>query len=154
MNGMLDKEFIQRKIALIHDDLRHLIQHENLTIDKISEDFYTQAFVERVLERLIGRALDINQHIIAEKGGTLENVTTYRDTFLRLVDLGIYPREFAEQIAIRDFVPRRESAGLRNVLVHEYNTINPEILQKSIGEAIKEFNEYSKYILSFVERDG
>lgn len=100
---MLDKEFIQRKIALIHDNLRHLIQHENLTIDKISEDFFTQAFVERVLERLIGRALDINQHIIAEKGGTLE------------VDLGIYPREFAEQIA--------KSAGLRNVLVHEYNTI-------------------------------
>jgi len=65
---------------------------------------------------------------------------------MRLVDLDIYPREFAEQIA--------KSAGLRNVLVHEYNTINPELLQKSIGGAIKEFNEYTKYVLSFVEREG
>ncbi len=141
---MLDKEFVRRKIALIQDDLRHLIQYEDLTIEKISEDFVSQAVIERVLERLIGRAIDINQHIIAEKGGTLQNVTTYHDTFMRLVDLGIYPREFAEQIA--------KSAGLRNVLVHEYNTINPELLQKSIGDAIKEFNEYTKDVLSFVER--
>lgn len=141
---MLDKDFIQRKIALIQDDLRHLLQYENVTVREITADFVTQAVIERVLERLIGRALDANQHIIAENGGTLENVTTYRDTFMRLVDVGIYPRDFAEQIA--------KSAGLRNILLHEYNTINPELLQKSIGEAIKEFNEYSRYILSFVEK--
>lgn len=142
---MLDKEFVQRKIALIQDDLKHLIQYEKLTIAEITKDFVTQAVVERVLERLIGRAIDVNQHIIAEQGGTLENVTMYRDTFMRLVDLGIYSREFAEHIA--------KSAGLRNILVHEYNTINPEILHKSIGEAIKGFNEYTKYILSFVEKE-
>jgi uncharacterized protein YutE (UPF0331/DUF86 family) len=141
---MLDKELVQRKVALIQDDLRHLIQYEDLTIEKISEDFVTQAVVERVLERLIGRAIDINQHIIAEKAGTLQNVTTYGDTFMRLVDLGVYPRAFGEQIA--------KSAGIRNILVHEYNTIRPELLQKSIGDAIKEFNHYTKDVLSFKER--
>jgi uncharacterized protein YutE (UPF0331/DUF86 family) len=142
---MLDKEFVRRKIALIQDDLRHLVEYENLTIEKISEDFQIQAVIERVLERLIGRAIDINQHLIAERGGTLQNVTTYRDTFMRLVDLGVYPREFGEQIA--------RSAGLRNILVHEYNTINPELLQKSIGDAIREFNTYTRDVLSFVERE-
>jgi uncharacterized protein YutE (UPF0331/DUF86 family) len=142
---MLDKEFVRRKIALIQDDLRHLIEYENLSIEKISEDFQIQAVIERVLERLIGRAIDINQHLIAERGGTLQNVTTYRDTFMRLVDLDVYPREFGEQIA--------KSAGLRNILVHEYNTIDPELLQKSIGDAIREFNAYTKSVLSFVERE-
>jgi len=142
---MLDKDFLQRKIALILDDLQHLLPYEQLSIEKISEDYYTQAVVERILERLIGRAIDINQHIIAEKGSTLENVTTYRDTFIRLIELGIYPREFGENIS--------KSAGLRNILVHEYNSIHPEVLQKSIGEAIKEFNRYTKFILSFVERE-
>ena len=57
---MLDREFIQRKIALIQDDLKHLIQYEHLSIGEITKDFVTQAVIERVLERLIDRALDIN----------------------------------------------------------------------------------------------
>jgi len=141
---MLDRDFIQRKIALIQDDLKHLAPFEKLTIKEIFDDFKTQAIIERVLERVIGRALDINQHIIAEQGGELERVATYRDTFIRLADLGIYSREFAEDIS--------KSAGLRNILVHEYNNIKPDLLKKSIGAAIKEFNEYSKFILSFIDR--
>lgn len=38
---------------------------------------------------------------------------TYRETFLRLADHDIYSPEFATRIAA--------SAGLRNILVHEYN---------------------------------
>ncbi|MFH1245372.1 MAG: DUF86 domain-containing protein [Candidatus Omnitrophota bacterium] len=141
---MIDQELLQRKIALIEDDLQHLLPFEKLKIKEIDRDFTTQAVVERVLERVIGRALDINQHIIAEKGLHLERIAAYRDTFLRLVDLGVYPRDFAEKISA--------SAGLRNVLVHEYNNINPVILQQSIGQAIKEFNEYTRYILVFLDR--
>jgi len=141
---MLDKDLVQRKIALIQDDLNHLTEYENLTIADINKDFVTQAVVERILERTIGRALDINQHIIAECGSGLETVKRYRDTFLRLVDLKIYSRPFAESIA--------KSTGLRNAIVHEYNNIDPDILHKSIGQAVKEFNEYSQYIMAFLDQ--
>lgn len=116
----------------------------NLTIDEIAKDYRTQAIVERLLERIIGRAVDINQHLIAERGAHLETIRKYRDTFLRLADLGVYPQEFAIRIA--------PSAGLRNALVHDYNDIDREVLQKSIGEAIAEFNDYTKYVLAFLEK--
>ena len=141
---MIDKDFIQRKTALILIDLEHLTRFENLKIQEIGQDFTTQAVVERLLERIIGRSIDVNQHIIAECGGHLSEVKRYRDTFLRLVDLGIYPLPFAEELA--------KSVGLRNALVHEYNNLDPQLLQKSIGQAIKEFNEYTQFILVFADK--
>ncbi|TSC77738.1 MAG: hypothetical protein G01um101433_491 [Parcubacteria group bacterium Gr01-1014_33] len=141
---MLDSDFVKRKIGLIQDELMRLGEFANLTIDEIAKDYRTQAIVERLLERIIGRAVDINQHLIAECGAHLETVRKYRDTFLRLADLEVYPHEFATQIA--------PSVGLRNALVHDYNDIDREVLQKSIGEAIAEFNDYTKYILAFLEK--
>ena len=118
---------------------------EHLTIDEIAKDPVKHAACERFLERLIGRAIDINRHIIAEKGDVNLNIMKYRDTFLRLADLSVYPEAFAKKIA--------PSAGLRNALVHDYNNIDKQLLEKSIGEAIQEFNEYAGYILSFITKD-
>ena len=143
---MLDKDFIKRKLALNQKELERLQEFENLRIDEIARDPGKYAACERYLERLIGRAIDINRHIIAEKGDIGLAVTKYRDTFLRLADVEVYPKEFSEKIA--------PSAGLRNALVHEYNNIDPEMLRKSVREAIGEFNEYAKYIVAFLEKGG
>lgn len=142
---MLNKEFVQRKLFLNQAELERLKNFENLTVDEIAKDPGKHAACERYLERLITRAIDINQHILSEKGKVSLGVLRYRDTFLALANLGVYPKEFAEKIA--------PSAGLRNALVHEYNNIDPEILRKSIGGAIKEFNEYAGYVLNFLEKE-
>ena len=142
---MIDTEFIKRKVALITEELERLKEFKDLTIDETAKDFKIQAVVERLLERIITRTIDINQHILAEKGVDIKLARTYRETFLRLADIGVYPSEFARTIA--------PSAGLRNALVHDYNNIDEEILHKSITDAIVEFNEYGKYVLSFVEKE-
>ena len=141
---MLDKDLIKRKIAFIQNELMALSEFEHLTIEETARDFKTQAIVERLLERIITRAIDINSHIIAEAGPHLPFPKKYRETFLLLVDLDVYSKKFAEKIA--------PSAGFRNALVHDYNNLDEKILQKSIKEAIIEFNEYGKYILAFLDK--
>ena len=129
---MLDKDLIKRKIAFIARELVALAKYKEMTFEETAQNFETQALVERLLERVITRGIDINKHIIAnaaEKTENLEPVIKYRETFLRLADIGVYSREFAEKIA--------PSAGFRNALVHEYNNIDKKILQKSIKEAIE-----------------
>ena len=142
---MVDKEFVHRKISLIEEELMRLIEFENLTLDQVAQDYKSQAIVERILERVITRAIDINQHLIAELGGTLRTIRSYRETFLRLADLGVYSKDFAQKVA--------PCAGLRNVLVHDYNNIDQELVHKSIQSAIQDFNEYAKYILSFISSE-
>lgn len=141
---MLDKDFVRRKITLIEKELVVLAKYKDMTFEETAKSFETQALVERLLERIITRAIDINRHIIAEVGPHLDPVTKYRETFLRLAELGVYQKEFGERLA--------PSAGFRNALVHDYNNIDPKILQKSIGEAIEEYNEYGKYILNFLDK--
>lgn len=141
---MLDINFIQRKIKLIQEDLSKLDKLGRYSFDKISKDFVIFGAVERYLEKIIMRAIDINQHIVAERGKGDEKIRGYEDTFYVISDLGVYGKEFAKKIA--------PSAGLRNRLVHEYNDTKQEIIYKSVGDAVKQYAEYCDYILKFLKK--
>jgi uncharacterized protein YutE (UPF0331/DUF86 family) len=136
---MINKEFIKRKLLLIQQDLERLQEFAGCSVDEVAKDPVKHAATERYLERIIGRAIDINQ----EKGSVSLPVLRYRETFLALSELGVYPKEFAEKIA--------PCAGLRNALVHEYDDIDPQMFEKSIGDAVREFAAYDDYVLAFLE---
>ena len=139
---MLDKNFITRKIKLIQEEISRLEELSNYTFKEIDTDFIKKYSVERALEKIIMRAIDINQHIIAENAVGDEKLRGYEDTFYVLAELGIYPLEFGKQIA--------PSAGLRNRLVHEYNDTQDEIIYNSVKDAITQYTEYCNFILKFI----
>lgn len=61
---MLRDDFIKRKLSLIQDDLVPLSSLAHHTLNEIAADVVKQAAVERFLERIINRAVDVNQYII------------------------------------------------------------------------------------------
>lgn len=127
---MVRREFVLRKLQLIADDLERLVQFKDETLASLTGDFVKLAAVERLLERIVMRAIDIIEHLISEldTGEGKSTRLTYRDTFLFLAALGVYPQEFAEQIA--------RSAGLRNILVHDYNDADRKIVHGSIKSCL------------------
>lgn len=142
---MINKIFVQRKISLIQNELAHLIPFSKYSFDEIAADYIKQAAVERFLERVINRAIDINQHIIAELATKdTEPPLDYTQTFLCLVDFGIYPRKFAEDIS--------KSVGTRNKLVHEYDKVDQEKIYSSISDCLRDYHKYCEYILIFLEK--
>lgn len=140
---MLDRDLIQRKIKLILEDLDRLRGYKDYSFDEIARDFVKEAVIERLLEKVITRAIDVNQHIISELGKGTEKIRGYEDTFHALSEFEIYDKEFAARIA--------RSAGLRNRLVHEYNDTDPTIIFASVGDALKQYAYYCEAILKFVE---
>ncbi|PIV65066.1 MAG: hypothetical protein COS09_01480 [Candidatus Nealsonbacteria bacterium CG01_land_8_20_14_3_00_12] len=142
---MLDTAFIQRKIKLIQEDLAKLESLTSYSFDEIAKDFVKLGAVERYLEKIITRAIDINSHIIAELGKGDESVRGYEDTFHVLADLGVYGKDFAAKVA--------PSAGLRNRLVHEYNGTDLEIIYKSVSDAITQYTKYCDCVLRFREKN-
>lgn len=140
---MLDKDFIKMKIEYIQRDLNHLELMAKLTINKVAQDDIQYAALKNFLMEIIGRAIDINEHIIAEKGEEkLKSPLRYRETFLRLAKMGILPEDFAQEIA--------KSAGFRNAIVHDYNNIDKYIVYKSVRDAISQYTQYCNYILKFI----
>ncbi len=144
---MIDKEFLKEKLNLITRDLERLKIFSDFAISQIAEDFIKYAALKNILMEIIGRAIDINEHLISEMAQPqMEAPKTYRDTFLLLGDLNILQKDFAEEVS--------KSAGFRNAIVHEYNNLDENIIYKTVGEAINQYAKYCKYILEFIEKES
>lgn len=144
---MLRVEFVQRKLQLIADDLARLMAFKDDTLEALRADDIRLAAVERMIERIVLRAVDVNEHLLAELALPEERSTrlNYRDTFLMLAGLGVYPEDFANQIAA--------SAGLRNLLVHDYNDVDHSILHASIATCLRDYRDYIEHVEAFVTRE-
>lgn len=141
---MLDKEFIKTKIELIQSDLEKLEELKGYTIGQIAADFLKWNTLQLLLVKIIGRAIDINAHIIAEKGDLKERApVNSRETFLRIGEMEILPREFAELIA--------GSASFRNKIIHEYNELDEKKVYTTVDEALEQYTKYCQYILDYIK---
>jgi len=144
---MVRPDFIKRKIHLITEDLANLARFKNLDYDELTNDFIKLAAVERLVERIVTRAIDINAHLIAEMATEKEEKASrlsYKDTFLKLAAYRIYSKEFAARIA--------KSAGLRNILIHDYNDADRRILYGSIKECLADYQTYIRRLIAFLKR--
>lgn len=141
---MLNKEFVEKKVSLIEEDVKRLKDFGNMTAEEIFLNYEKQATVERLMERIIARAIDINQYLIRQlnKDVIPQN---YRQTFLILSDLGIYDEKFGERIS--------KSIGIRNVLIHDYDKIDFKLLYSSISDCISDYIKYCNYIIDFLSRN-
>lgn len=111
---MLDVEFIQRKINLIREDLIKLENFKGATFDELSKDWLKWNALEHILMKIIGRGIDINEHIIAKMAKPeTTSPRSYKEIFLKLAELKVLPEEFAQEIS--------RSAGFRNAIVHVFH---------------------------------
>ncbi len=133
---MIDKDLLARKILLISTDLNEIESHAEVPIKEYLEDTLLQAAMERYLERMIGRMIDINYHISTELGEAPP--PDYFQSFLVLGDLDVMPVEFAREMAT--------TAGLRNRLAHEYDRLDPEKVHEAAGRAAGDVSKYLEYI--------
>lgn len=141
---MFNRDFLYRKIKLIQEGLGKLELLAKLSFDSLIKDYVAYGAAERYLERIITRAIDINRHLIAELAKGSESVRTYEDTFLRLADIGVITEKFAKDIA--------PSAGLRNILVHEYDEVNEKLIYKLVKQALDQYSKYCNYVLKFMAK--
>lgn len=141
---MLRYDFLKIKIDLLIDDLLKLSEYKNYSLDEVAADFKIFSVVERLLEKIIMRAIDINEHIIAELSEGNEKRPSYKETFLLLAAFKIYPASFAEKIS--------DSAGLRNALIHDYDDVRIEDIYHSISDALRQYKKYCDYILKFIDK--
>lgn len=134
---------VERKILAIQGDLAKLAEFQDVSFDDIAKDYWKHKSVERVIEVILNEAIDINQHLIVKSGqGKLP--FDFKQSYLMLVDLGVYPKEFAETIAT--------SVGLRNILVHQYRELDERVFYASIKECLTQYTEYCRYITTYLGR--
>jgi uncharacterized protein YutE (UPF0331/DUF86 family) len=72
--------------------------------------------------------------------------TDYKGAVLSLGRHDVLPAEFAEKIS--------GLAGFRNVLVHEYLTVDPLRIQEALQEGLDDLKAFIVYITDFLRQEG
>lgn len=101
---MIDRELVTRKLALIVKDLPALTELAGKSLTEYLANPVHEVLSERYLERVIGRMIDVNYHLITELGQAPPR--DYHESFVELGKLTVLSTEFAREIAL--------AAGLRN----------------------------------------
>jgi len=140
----VDKLLINRKITLIGRDLKNIDKLSKLTLVKYLSDDSYEALAERYLERIIGRMIDINFHILMVDAN--ESPIDYYSSFIMMGAKKYLPKYFAEKIA--------NSAGLRNRLAHEYDEIDAKKVYKAVNVSLKEVPVYLNCIIKFLDKNA
>ncbi|MFA5001011.1 MAG: DUF86 domain-containing protein [Candidatus Paceibacterota bacterium] len=133
----LDKELISRKITSINGDLKSLKALSKLSLKTYLSKAEYETLAERYLERIIGRMIDINYHILSEKENEIP--TDFYNSFITLGKKKYLPTKFAETMA--------NSAGLRNRLAHEYDEIDAKKVFGAIESCLTDVPKYLKNIV-------
>lgn len=141
---MIDRDLVTRKLVLITADLKALAPLATKPLGEYLTSEFDEVLVERYLERIVGRMIDINYHLLIESGDAPPK--DYYESFTRLAKLGVLPGEFASRIAA--------CAGLRNRLVHQYDEIDPERLHEAASSAVRDVPEYARLVQRFLDQSA
>lgn len=86
-------------------------------------------------------AVDIGAHIVSSQ----QQVTpgSMGETFEQLGLLGVISSDLAVQL--------KKSVGFRNIAVHNYSTINWDIVQIIVQEHLQDFDVFAKAIVHYLQ---
>jgi uncharacterized protein YutE (UPF0331/DUF86 family) len=128
----LDRDTIVVRLAMMNDllcDLESLGWVDSL---RLRPDRIARHAVERILTQRVEFAVSINSHVAASVSGSVPG--TYRDSFRAAADAGLLTADLVERLA--------PSAGLRNVLTHEYVGVALDLLAAGAGAALVDHRVY------------
>jgi uncharacterized protein YutE (UPF0331/DUF86 family) len=140
MRMPIDKKLIHRKISLINVDLKSLQALNKLSLKTYLSKSEYEALAERYLERIIGRMIDINYHILSEMENDVP--TDFYNSFVKMGRKKYLPLKLSSTMA--------DSAGLRNRLAHEYDEIDPKKVFEAIDSCLRDVPKYLKNIVKSV----
>jgi uncharacterized protein YutE (UPF0331/DUF86 family) len=133
---MTDLELLTKRLAFIEScvaEIRDLADPE-----RIGSDVREEQFVEHTLQIAIQAALDVGSHIVSDQ--RFGEPGTYREIFELLIRRGWLPDSLSE--------PLRNMVGLRNILVHGYETVSPAIVRQIVDEHLDDLLAFVSEIRS------
>jgi uncharacterized protein YutE (UPF0331/DUF86 family) len=125
-------EVKKRKLQKLMQYLHDLRKHEDVSFDEFMKKHYE---VERIIQLMIETSADLIFHELSKKNTTPDS---YREAFLLAGRMNIIPEELAKNLSL--------ACGMRNILVHEYEEIDYNLVHKSIKTALQDLGEFIKVL--------
>lgn len=141
---MVDSALVFRKIASLGEYRKQISEYSELTVEQYRGDWKIQRIVERTLQMMIELCADIASHIISDDG--LRTPETYADTFRVLSENNVIT---PDQLAVME-----KMAKFRNIVVHQYETVDSEIVILILRRHLIDFDHFSTAIINHTKMKG
>ncbi len=128
---MPDRDIILAKIGIIQRCLKRIKDVTNLDSSALEDIDKQDIFVINLL-RAIESAIDIAAHIVASEGLGLPS--TVRENFKLLYNTGIIDETMLKKM--------QSMVGFRNIAVHEYQSLDIEILKAILNKHLKDLEDF------------
>jgi len=136
---VVERDVVLAKVATIDRCLRRIGEARDPARGLEPQD--REDVVELNLLRAVQAAVDLAGHVVATE--ELGLPAKLADTFTLLERQGLIPAELADHL--------RRMAGFRNVAVHEYATVDPEVVESIVQHRLGDLGELCRRILSHFE---
>ncbi len=133
---MVDSDILFEKAGQIQNCLKRI--HETTKGRQESlDDMNTQDIFVLNLQRAIQSAIDLAAHVIADEGLGLPN--DLKDNFVILKKAKLISADLARQL--------QKMVGFRNIAVHDYTSIDVDVLKSVLLKDLRDLEEFSTTIL-------
>lgn len=139
----INKMKIKEKFSRSKDYISLINKILESSEDDFIRNFENQVIAERSFEVLTQIMLDICTHIIAMSQTT--SPTSYSDCMTKLGKINILNEERSLKYSTL--------IKMRNVIVHQYDTINLSMLYESLSDLLIDFDNFKKEILEWLEKN-
>lgn len=132
----INQNLIFEKIDTIARCIQRVKDKKPSTLDELTQDIDRQDIISLNLERAVQAAVDIAAHVIAYT--KLPASPSMALSFEVLEKGGWLDTKLAERM--------RKAVGLRNILVHQYQTVDWKIIWSVLEQHLDDFLDYCQVI--------
>jgi len=137
---MVDAEVVRNKLEHLEEYINDLEEYQDLSLEKLHGDKVIFRYLERTIHLAVESVLDIGSHIISdERFGNPK----FNSQIIEIL---------AENNIIKENVESYiKMAKFRNIIVHDYAEIDPEILLMIIKENLSDLKAIFKWFKEYID---
>ena len=138
-----DRQTLARKLDYLRTQLDALEPYRSLTRDELLATLERRLAVERMLELSIQSVIDSSRLLVSVEDWRPPR--DERDALLLLADRGVIPADLADRLL--------KAKGFRNILVHDYVAIDPDLLVQHLWDDAGDLWAFARHLTQHL-RDG
>lgn len=139
---MVDETLLLRKLTQLEEYVSQIEEYRLVTIEKYRSDWKQQRIIERTLQMMIETCVDIAGHIIADRKFRIPD--SYADSFRVLCENKIIPADLCQVM--------EQISKFRNVIVHNYDRVDAEIVVGILRNRIDDFDKFKDAVVNWLKK--
>ena len=139
-----DRATLARKLGYLQKNIELLEPYRNIAVQSLVGEPKELIVIERLLQTAIESVIDSSRHLVALED--LRRLRDERDALVILEERGILPEGLGYRL--------QEAKRFRNILVHEYVEIKPELMLQNMQHGLADLRAFAISMAKWMEENA